>query len=212
MWLCVSSEKIQAPCPKFKVIKTCFGLVTARCATKAKMPAREVSLNHWLETRGVCIWSYFQQLLPTLLFNSSLPFSLTSGLNQILRFQTTISLSIKWFSESITWLVQMMAGTSWRPGTVGQQEMLLSVILGALAPTIQWERYQCPFYWGYLKRLSDLPTTEVFHLQGLWRPFYSVWRGTWLPGRCLGPQIAEIQGGDRVPAKCFWKHLWALYA
>lgn len=51
-------EKIQSPpspFPKFKVIKVCFGHMTARCTTKAKVCAREVNLNNWQETRGLCI-------------------------------------------------------------------------------------------------------------------------------------------------------------
>ena len=52
-------EKIQPspppPFPEFKVIKICFGHMTARCPTKAKVCAGEVNLNNWQKTRGLCI-------------------------------------------------------------------------------------------------------------------------------------------------------------
>lgn len=61
------------------------------------------------------------------------------------------------------------------------------------------------------QRLSDWPTTEVFHLQGLLEAVLQC-VGTWLPGRCLGPPMVEMWGGDGVPAKYVWKHLWVFYA
>lgn len=55
--------------------------------------------------------------------------------SQILHYQKTISLSLKGFSESGIWLVEMIADTSLKPGIMGQ-ELSLSIIPAALALTI----------------------------------------------------------------------------
>lgn len=91
------------PSVKFKVIKICFGHMTARCTAHAKMCARAVKLNSWQEARGVCLKLSLTGAAnsASLQFSSLLPPSLVSGLWSRFRFLNG-SLSTKWFSESST--------------------------------------------------------------------------------------------------------------
>lgn len=126
------------PSPKFKVVKICFGRMTARCATDASVCPREAI---WTIGKKpvACICSDFSLLLPALPFTVLSPPKLSLVLySQILHYQKTISLSLEGFSERGIWLVEMIADTSLKPGIMGQ-ELSLSIIPAALALTILWE-------------------------------------------------------------------------
>lgn len=109
------------PSVKFKVIKICFGHMTARCTAHAKTCARAVKLNSWQEARGVCLkLSLAGAANPaSLQFSSLLPPSLISEwfmiTFQIPEWQFVHKMIFREF-----YLLQMMLETSLKPGLVGQ--------------------------------------------------------------------------------------------